>query len=242
MTFGRFRSVERIDALTAEYEAIAADCREKLEAKREAEAKAFAASPTGVITALAMANELATARKRCERVLANTRRLERKAGLPVTPSRSFKGLALDALTSLEENYHEAAKVAVVAVVKTETPKLVMAKTAVEPTQIDAAHIALVESYKSGLASLRKLDAREANRLFHAKPERISERNLRVLVESIEAATQAHETAKLEAEREAKRQRHAEAQRLRKEYTDLQRSGRAHQPFGKWAEMRGFKAA
>ncbi len=248
--FNRLRNVERLNALTAEYERIETECRVKLTEKREAEAKALADSPACVIAALTTANEITTVRKRCERELANLQRLERKAGLTVTPSRSFKGLALNALTTLGNEYATAAKAALALVpapepkpesVEIAVPGLEPTKPAVEQATANDEHCALVERYKSDLASLRTLDAKEANRLHHPAPERISTQNLRALVERITAVTQAHENAKLEAERVAKCRRHADAQKLRADYMALQRAGRAHQPFGKWAESRGFSA-
>jgi hypothetical protein len=96
-TFNRFRSVERLNALTAEFETIADECR-----------KTFAASPAGQLAALAMANEVAAARKVCERELANLQRLQRQAGQPVSASRSFKKLPLKEIERLGNEYRALA--------------------------------------------------------------------------------------------------------------------------------------
>ncbi|MCR4256240.1 MAG: hypothetical protein NUW08_00880 [Candidatus Uhrbacteria bacterium] len=104
-TFNCFRSVERFEALTAEYDAIAAECRATL----VAEAKAEAAKPESRLLA---AFELTAAhdalRKVCERELANVQRLQRQAGLPVALCRSFKKLSLEELALLENEYHSIA--------------------------------------------------------------------------------------------------------------------------------------
>lgn len=105
-SFNRFRSVERLDALTAEYEKIADTCREQLAAKKAAEA---AKPENRLLAAFELTAAHGALRKVCERELANVQRLERQAGLPVTPCRSFKKLPLEELARLEGEYRSVAE-------------------------------------------------------------------------------------------------------------------------------------
>lgn len=118
-----------------------------------------------------------------------------------------------------------------------------------------AHVALETAYAAELKELGDLDRDAAAACYHPRPARISLANLKALVERVEAAivaviqAQHAKAAEAEARRqaiEAERKRsllksqHARDQELRSKYLQLQRSGRAHQPFGVW--VRSQRAA
>lgn len=274
VTFNRFRSVERFEALTAEFDAIAVMCREKLIAKTTER-------PMSALEQLELANALNDARKRCERALENFSRLVRKHGGKNVPNRSFKGLALEELRRLENVFSKGAlalaslsvelapalepepetivtTIKVVAI-KAEPESIVeeavvAAPTKVVETKVEApkapqpeygeARRQAAKEYKELLMRLVRLEGNferygyRSNELYREQPLALTKRELRELTASIKTRIDQLAPPKaVEPKLTPAQLRHAREQKLQSKYLQLQRSGRAHQPFGVWMQSR-----
>jgi hypothetical protein len=230
--FNRLRKPERFEALTAEFETRAAECREALKT-HEAEK---------VLVQVASATELKVARKRCLRELENLDRLRRKAGMKPIERVSLKEMSLEGLKELETRLRVDV-LSTIAEIKATVEAETSAKHAErERREAEAAKKAeaehaeaksLVERYRKAINELRGLDKIEASRRYHPCPERVARQRVENLRAMLEGVLEAISRIRLERIRE----RHERDQRSLADYRAHQRSGRAGKPYGVWLKER-----
>ncbi|MEI7512056.1 MAG: hypothetical protein WCK01_01190 [Candidatus Uhrbacteria bacterium] len=250
LNFNLLRKVERINALTEQFETIVTDCRARLEALKTV----VLTDAEKALEMLRREAEIENARKACTTNFANVQRLRSKAGLKGLPSVSLKSLSPEQLReyalSLQARALELAPKPVEApvavptdcqaeflrreqelsrkvwVAKPAKPMLAKAPAAevVKIVEKSATRLALEASFAESIKVLTR-----EHPLFHPAPERLSDKNLAALVARV--------TSEIERiKREALIKEHGRQQKLLSDYAHLRRSGRAHQPFGVWSKM------